>query len=50
VRPAISNNEKHAPENINFAIKTRRQLRDFLDNSVVQYQIADAKSELKTPT
>jgi len=35
------------PENINFAIKTGA-LRDFLDNSVVQYQTADAKSELKT--
>jgi S1-C subfamily serine protease len=36
------------PENINFAIKTGA-LRDFLDNSVVAYQTADAKSELKTP-
>jgi S1-C subfamily serine protease len=35
------------PENINFAIKTG-MLRDFLDNSVVPYQIAEAKSELKT--
>ncbi|WP_213740375.1 serine protease [Bradyrhizobium sp. dw_411] len=35
------------PENINFAIKTG-MLRDFLDNSVVSYQTADAKSELKT--
>ena len=35
------------PENINFAIKTG-MLRDFLDNSVVAYQTADAKSELKT--
>jgi hypothetical protein len=35
------------PENINFAIKTGA-LRDFLDNSVVSYQIADAKSDLKT--
>lgn len=35
------------PENINFAIKTGA-LRDFLDNSVVSYQTADAKSELKT--
>jgi S1-C subfamily serine protease len=35
------------PENINFAIKTG-MLRDFLDNSVVPYQTADAKSELKT--
>jgi S1-C subfamily serine protease len=36
------------PENINFAIKTGT-LRDFLDNSVVPYQTADAKSELTTP-
>jgi S1-C subfamily serine protease len=35
------------PENINFAIKTGA-LRDFLDNSVVPYQISDGKSELKT--
>lgn len=35
------------PENINFAIKTGA-LRDFLDNSVVSYQTADAKTELKT--
>jgi S1-C subfamily serine protease len=35
------------PENINFAIKTGA-LRDFLDNSVVPYQTADSKSELKT--
>ena len=35
------------PENINFAIKTGA-LRDFLDNSVVPYQISDAKAELKT--
>jgi len=35
------------PENINFAIKTGA-LRDFLDNSVVPYQISDAKDELKT--
>jgi S1-C subfamily serine protease len=35
------------PENINFAIKTG-MLRDFLDNSVVSYQTADAKNELKT--
>jgi S1-C subfamily serine protease len=35
------------PENINFAIKTG-MLRDFLDNTVVPYQIAEAKSELKT--
>jgi S1-C subfamily serine protease len=41
------------PENINFAIKTGA-LRDFLDNSVVPYQTADArlelnKKDLKTP-
>jgi S1-C subfamily serine protease len=35
------------PENINFAIKTG-MLRDFLDNSVVPYQTADSKTELKT--
>jgi len=35
------------PENVNFAIKTGA-LRDFLDNSVVAYQMADAKQELKT--
>jgi S1-C subfamily serine protease len=35
------------PENINFAIKTG-MLRDFLDNSVVRYQTADSKNELKT--
>ena len=35
------------PENINFAIKTGA-IRDFLDNSVVSYQVAEAKSELKT--
>jgi len=35
------------PENINFAIKTGA-LRDFLDNSVVPYQTAEPKSELKT--
>src|SRR5712675_2470339 len=35
------------PENINFAIKTGA-IRDFLDNSVVPYQISDAKAELKT--
>lgn len=35
------------PENINFAIKTGA-LRDFLDNSVVSYQTADSKMELKT--
>ena len=34
------------PENINFAIKTG-MLRDFLDNSVVPYQTADSKNELK---
>ena len=36
------------PENINFAIKDAEALRDFLDNSVVPYQISDAKDELKT--
>jgi S1-C subfamily serine protease len=36
------------PENINFAIKTGA-LRDFLDNSVVAYQTAESKAELKTP-
>jgi S1-C subfamily serine protease len=36
------------PENINFAIKTGA-LRDFLDNSVVSYQTADTKEELKAP-
>jgi len=35
-------------ENINFAIKTGA-LRDFLDNSVVPYQTAEPKGELKTP-
>src|SRR3954463_3034919 len=35
------------PENINFAIKTGA-LRDFLDNSVVSYQTADSKADLKT--
>src|SRR6202034_4108080 len=35
------------PENVNFAIKTGA-LRDFLDNSVVSYQIASARSDLKT--
>ncbi len=35
------------PENINFAIKTGA-IRDFLDNSVVAYQTAESKSELKT--
>jgi S1-C subfamily serine protease len=35
------------PENINFAIKTGT-LRDFLDNSAVDYQTADAKAEMKT--
>lgn len=35
------------PENINFAIKTGA-LRDFLDNSVVPYQISDGTTELKT--
>ena len=45
-RPAISNNET-CPR-ISISPSKRAQLRDFLDNSVVQYQIADAKSELKT--
>jgi S1-C subfamily serine protease len=36
------------PENINFAIKTGA-LRDFLDNSVVSYQTAESKADLKTP-
>lgn len=35
------------PENINFAIKTG-MIRDFLDNSVVPYETAEAKGELKT--
>ena len=35
------------PENINFAIKTGA-LRDFLDNSVVPYQTAEPKAEMKT--
>ena len=35
------------PENINFAIKTGA-LRDFLDNSVVPYQTAEPKGEIKT--
>jgi S1-C subfamily serine protease len=35
------------PQNINFAIKTGA-LRDFLDNSSVPYQTADAGSEMKT--
>lgn len=35
------------PENINFAIKTGA-LRDFLDNSLVPYQTAELKAELKT--
>jgi S1-C subfamily serine protease len=35
------------PENINFAIKTGA-IRDFLDNSVVAYQTAEPKGELKT--
>ena len=35
------------PGNINFAIKTGA-LRDFLDNSVVPYQISDGTTELKT--
>ena len=35
------------PENINFAIKTGA-IRDFLDNSVVPYQTAEPKADLKT--
>lgn len=35
------------PENINFAIRIGA-LWDFLDNSAVDYQTADAKTELKT--
>jgi S1-C subfamily serine protease len=35
------------PENVNFAIKTGA-MRDFLDNSVIPYTIADAGAELKT--
>jgi S1-C subfamily serine protease len=35
------------PENVNFAIKTGA-LRDFLDNSAVPYQTAEAGSEMKT--
>jgi S1-C subfamily serine protease len=35
------------PENVNFAIKTGA-LRDFLDNSVVPYKIAELGSEQKT--
>lgn len=35
------------PENINFAIKTGT-LRDFLDNSAIDYQTGDAKTDLKT--
>ncbi len=35
------------PENISFAIKTGA-LRDFLDNSVVPYQISESTTELKT--
>src|SRR3954462_4965326 len=35
------------PENITFAIKTAA-LRDFLDNSVVPYQTAEPKGEIKT--
>lgn len=35
------------PENINFAIKTGA-IRDFLDNSIVPYQTAEPKGELKT--
>ncbi len=36
------------PENINFAIKTGA-IRDFLDNSVVPFETAEPKGELKTP-
>jgi S1-C subfamily serine protease len=36
------------PENINFAIKTGA-IRDFLDNSVVPYETAAGKAELRTP-
>lgn len=36
------------PENVNFAIKTGA-LRDFLDNSAVDYRTADGAAELKTP-
>ena len=35
------------PENINFAIKTGA-IRDFLDNSVVPYETAEPKGDLKT--
>jgi hypothetical protein len=35
------------PENISFAIKPGA-LRDFLDNSVVPYQISESTTELKT--
>jgi S1-C subfamily serine protease len=35
------------PQNINFAIKTGA-VRDFLDNSVVPYQSAEPRPELKT--
>ena len=35
------------PQNINFAIKTGT-VRDFLDNSVVPYQVAESAGELKT--
>jgi hypothetical protein len=37
------------PENINFAIKTGA-LRDFLDNSAVQYQIAEWHDASKRET
>ena len=36
------------PEDVNFAIKTGA-IRDFLDNSVVPYETATPKGELKTP-
>ena len=35
------------PENINFAVKTG-MIRDLLDNSVVPYQTAEPKAEMKT--
>jgi hypothetical protein len=35
------------PENINFAIKTGA-VRDFLDNSVVPYKVAEPGPDLKT--
>jgi S1-C subfamily serine protease len=41
------NETRQLAENINFAIETGA-LRDFLDNSVVPYQTAEPKGELKT--